>query len=165
MRTLPTNLLPDAASILRDKTAEFHSLGLVLGYSYAGSPVVQPGHARPDLDPVTFTPTTEPGVRLPHTWLPDGSSLFDHLGRSLTLLGPLAAFSDDVAAFVAHATALGIPLTILEAPENYPWHDEFLLVRPDQHIAWRARTPREIDLAHVTGRAPVHPRPEGATTP
>ena len=165
MRTLPTNLLPDAASILRDKTAEFHSLGLVLGYSYAGSPVVQPGHARPDLDPVTFTPTTEPGVRLPHTWLPDGSSLFDHLGRSLTLVGPLSAFAHDVADLVAHATSLGIPLTTLEAPANYPWRDEFLLVRPDQHIAWRASTPREIDLVHVTGRAPVHPRPERSTTP
>ena len=69
--------------------SEFYSLGLVLGYSYAGSPVIQPA-ARPAraTDATTYTPTAEPGARLPHWWLPDGSSLYDHLGHGFTLLCP-----------------------------------------------------------------------------
>ncbi len=46
MRALADVLPRDAAQIQRAKRAEFHSLGLVLGYSYAGSPVIQPAHAR-----------------------------------------------------------------------------------------------------------------------
>ena len=42
MRALAGDLPRDAAAIQRAKRAEFHSLGLVLGYSYAGSPVIQP---------------------------------------------------------------------------------------------------------------------------
>jgi hypothetical protein len=38
------------------------------------------------------------------------------------------------------------------SPFGYPWHDEFLLVRPDQHIAWRASDPAGIDLAAAVGR-------------
>ena len=39
----------------------------------------------------------------------------------------------------------------LRPPPGYPWDREFLLVRPDQHIAWRARDAAEIDLDLVTG--------------
>ena len=159
MRALPTDLQDDAEAILAAKTVEFHSLGLVLGYTYTGSPVVQPGNPPTDVDTVTFVPTTDPGARLPHSWLPDGSSLFDQLGRALTLIGPARAFPDEVAELVRDADTLGITLTLVEAPDTYPWHDEFLLVRPDQHIAWRADTPHDIDLAHVTGRAPLNPLP------
>ena len=42
MRSLAGDLPADAAVIQRAKRAEFHSLGLVLGYTYAGSPVIQP---------------------------------------------------------------------------------------------------------------------------
>jgi hypothetical protein len=47
----------------------------------------------------------------------------------------------------------GIPLALVGAPASYPWRTEFLLVRPDQHIAWRASHPARIDLHLVTGRA------------
>jgi hypothetical protein len=45
----------------------------------------------------------------------------------------------------------GIPFAVLRSPPDYPWGREFLLVRPDQHIAWRAREAAEIDLDLVTG--------------
>jgi hypothetical protein len=65
-------------------------LGLVLGYSSAGSPVVQPAsrHAA-TIDVSCYAPTTQPGARLPHAWLPDGSSLYDRLRTGLTLVGPV----------------------------------------------------------------------------
>jgi hypothetical protein len=43
---------------------------------------------------------------------------------------------------------------VTAAPADYPWQ-EFLLVRPDQRIAWRADDPAGIDLAAAMG---VHPR-------
>lgn len=45
LRALAGDLPADAAVIQRVKRFEFYSLGLVLGYSYAGSPVIQPGDA------------------------------------------------------------------------------------------------------------------------
>ncbi len=46
-----------------------------------------------------------------------------------------------------------IPLAVLRPPPGYPWGREFLLVRPDQHIAWRSRRAADIDLDLVTGHA------------
>jgi hypothetical protein len=56
-----------------------------------------------------------------------------------------------IAGLADRASSLGIPLALRETPEDYPWRDEFLLVRPDQHIAWRAADPASIDLEVVTG--------------
>ena len=56
-----------------------------------------------------------------------------------------------VADLADRARQRGIPLTVLQAPPDYPWGREFLLVRPDQHIAWRARDAAQIDLDLVTG--------------
>ena len=42
LRSLAQDLPRDERAIQAAKRSEFHSLGLVLGYSYAGSPVIQP---------------------------------------------------------------------------------------------------------------------------
>ncbi|MGH3150097.1 MAG: FAD-dependent monooxygenase, partial [Streptosporangiaceae bacterium] len=151
------NVLPrDAAAIQRAKASEFYSLGLVLGYSYAGSPVVQPGAGPARIgagDVTSYTPSAEPGARLPHHWLPDGTSLYDRLGRGFTLIGPpgYAAVAD----LAARAACRRIPLTVAEAPPDYPWREEFLLVRPDQHIAWRADDPAGLDIEAAAGFNPT----------
>jgi 2-polyprenyl-6-methoxyphenol hydroxylase-like FAD-dependent oxidoreductase len=148
---LQADVLPrDEAVIQRAKRAEFYSLGLVLGYSYAGSPVVQPAD-RPAVDVTTYVPGAEPGARLPHHWLPDGSSLYDRLGRGFTLIGPVSSHADGVADLARRARQLRIPLTVAQAPASYPWRADFLLVRPDQHIAWRAGDPAGIDLEAAAG--------------
>jgi hypothetical protein len=159
MRSLAQDLPRDPRAIQAAKRSEFHSLGLVLGYSYAGSPVIQPGagpgRAGPDpgaaSDVSTYTPDAAPGARLPHAWLPDGASLYDRLGAGFTLLGPAGPGDPAVAALAGRARQRGIPLAVLEAPRDYPWGREFLLVRPDQHVAWRARDAAQIDLDLVTG--------------
>jgi 2-polyprenyl-6-methoxyphenol hydroxylase-like FAD-dependent oxidoreductase len=155
MRSLSGDLPADADVIQRAKRSEFYSLGLVLGYTYAGSPVIQPGSdgARP-ADLTCYTPSAEPGRRLPHAWLPDGRSLYDEIGRGFTLLGPAGPAA---AAVAARARSRGIPLTLRPAPAGYPWRDEYLLVRPDQHIAWRTTDPARIDLDLVTGKKGTGP--------
>jgi hypothetical protein len=93
-------------------------------------------------------PSSEPGARLPHWWLPDGTSLYDHLGHGFTLLCPESGASQPgVAALAERAASRRIPLTVIRAPASYPWAREFLLVRPDQHIAGRAGGPAGIDIA------------------
>ncbi len=133
------------------KQSEFDSLGLVLGYSYSGSPLVVPdGSPVPAEDPIRYTPSASPGALLPHAWLEDGTSIYDVLGPGFTLLvdaGSLAgATAKDAYAPVVAATAGGpdVPVTVLALgpgsngiPMAELWAADAVLVRPDQHVAWR----------------------------
>ncbi|MGY1858199.1 FAD-dependent monooxygenase [Modestobacter sp. SYSU DS0290] len=129
---------------LQVKDPEFHSLGLVLGYDYPDSPVVVPdGRPVPEPELSTFTPSAHPGARLPHTWLPDGRSVLDALGPELTLLRLGAAA--DPAGLAEAAARLGIPLEVLDLStvpgQRARYGADLLLVRPDQHVAWRGGAP------------------------
>ena len=141
-----------AAAGLQVKKSEFHSQGLVLGYSYAGSPVVtDDGTAAPAEDPIDYTPSAHPGCLLPHVWLADGRSIYDGLGAGFTLLTLPAA--DPAAADRVRAAAERhrIPVTVLAltpgdtdldaAQLRDRWGADLLLVRPDQHVAWRGSDP------------------------
>ena len=155
MRSLAGELPTDSAAIQTLKEAEFHSLGLVLGYSYAGSPVVAPGAGpRGPVEVTRYRPSTEPGARLPHRWLADGSSLYDRLGPAFSLVGPVRANGRGVAELVDRAHRLGIPLSLVEPPPPLSASSEagdFLLVRPDQHIADRAANAADLDLELAVG--------------
>lgn len=133
---------------------EFYSLGLVLGYEYTDSPVIayddEPAIEQ-EKDSTVYIPATRPGARLPHRWLADGRSLYDSLGTGLTLI----TFGDhDPGAMTQAARARGVPLTHVDlGPDGLVQGDRrSLLVRPDQHIAWRGRqlSPRSADV--VLGR-------------
>jgi 2-polyprenyl-6-methoxyphenol hydroxylase-like FAD-dependent oxidoreductase len=153
MRALAGDLPADATVIQRAKRAEFYSLGIVLGYSYAGSPVIQRSACpAPLADTTAYAPAANPGARLPHAWLLDGTSLYDHLGAGFALVGPVRARPAAVAALAAEARERQMPLALVQAPATYPWREEYVLVRPDQHIAWRTSDPADIDLDIVTGR-------------
>jgi 2-polyprenyl-6-methoxyphenol hydroxylase-like FAD-dependent oxidoreductase len=147
-----TRLPTLSAAIQASKRAEFQSLGLVLGSSYAGSPVVQDGPGHVIGDSTQFAPSSDPGSRLPHAWIDERTSLYDGLGRGMTVLGPLHRAQHEIAELERRAAVLGIPLRIVESPSHYPWADEFLLIRPDQHIAGRAESPRGLDLTTAVGR-------------
>ncbi|MFI1918193.1 FAD-dependent monooxygenase [Nocardia sp. NPDC020380] len=135
-----------AEAIQRGMAAEFHSLGLVLGYRYEDSPViVADGADEPGADsgdgPLTYTPSTRPGSRLPHDWLADGRSLYDALGPQLTLID-LSGNGSTTAAFVEAARVVGVDLVVFDhtQAQETVYRDgtaSALLVRPDQHIAYR----------------------------
>jgi 2-polyprenyl-6-methoxyphenol hydroxylase-like FAD-dependent oxidoreductase len=146
------------ADALQVKDPEFHALGLVLGYDYPDSPVVVPDAGpRPAPQVVTYTPSTHPGARLPHTWLPDGTSIYDLLGDGFTLvrLAPTA----DAAPFLDAAARAGVPVRLLDLVHlpklRARYGADLLLVRPDQHVAWRGTADADADavLDVVTGRA------------
>ena len=137
--------------------AENESWGIELGYAYKGSPVVfpEPGATYSD-DPLVYRPTTAPGVRLPSTYGRDGVALYDRLGPWFTLLS-FAGQPDR--AWRNAARHRGIPLDIvaIEDARLAPiYAADLVLVRPDQHIAWRgdadkSETPPDSILARATG--------------
>lgn len=138
-------------------------VGVQLGARYDGSPIIIGDDPPPtDRFPETYdeyVPTGIPGGRLPHLWLDDereqGGSLFDRLGRGLTLLRLDPSLS--VAAFEEAARKQSVPLMVLDLslPEARKLYGRALvLVRPDQYIAWREdRVPEDpaAVLAQVTG--------------
>jgi 2-polyprenyl-6-methoxyphenol hydroxylase-like FAD-dependent oxidoreductase len=135
---------------------EFASIGIQLGARYDGSPiVVSDGTAPPPDDPTVYRPSACPGGRAPHLFLGRGDSLFDHFGRSFTLLR--LAGNADIGPLAAAAKARGIPFTQFNvglADGRTLYEADLALIRPDQHVAWRGNAlPEDCDtlLARVTG--------------
>ncbi len=143
------------AAILRNKAAEFHTLGIVLGLNYSGSPVVVSDGTSPPALSTVYVPSAHPGCLAPHAWLEDGTSLYDHFGAGFTLMlaGPDA--SDDVVLRVQEAFAdAGIPLRTI-APRIPHLRELYaaplVLVRPDQHVAWRGAG-HDVDFREIAAR-------------
>jgi 2-polyprenyl-6-methoxyphenol hydroxylase-like FAD-dependent oxidoreductase len=149
-------LRAEVAAALQVKDPEFHSLGLVLGYDYPDSPVVVPDGGRREEPAVnSFTPSAHAGARLPHVWLPDGTSIYDLLGDGFAVLrlGPDA----DTGPLTDAAAHLRIPLRVVDLVHlprlRTLYEADLLLVRPDHHIAWHGSTverPTAL-LQHVVG--------------
>ena len=114
--------------------------GLNFGCFYDASPLIAyDGEAAPGYTMGTFTPSTVPGCRAPHFWLADGRSLYDALGDGYTLLRLDASL--DVSALRAASAHRAMPLTVLDVPATADpaYRHALVLVRPDQHVAWRGQ--------------------------
>lgn len=114
--------------------------GLVLGIRYDASDVIVfDDGARPPDEAATCVPVGCPGMRAPHFWLEGGVSLFDRMGHGFTLM-KLGNTSASTAAIENAAAARGIPLRVLETSDaamRDAYERDLVLVRPDQHVAWR----------------------------
>lgn len=118
---------------------QFAAAGLNFGYVYDQSPIIfYDGETAPEYSMGAFTPSTVPGTRAPHFWLPDGTSLYDHFGQGYSLI--VFDNSVDVAAMISAANQQGIPLSVIDATQaDFPaeYRHKLVLVRQDQHVAWR----------------------------
>jgi hypothetical protein len=140
--------------IVRTKTREFKTLGVVLGSRYLDSPIiVDDGTAPPREHFANFEPSAHPGCLAPHAWLDDGSSLYDRFGRGYTLLVfDAAAPANDL---VEAATRAGVPLTVLNLHDRQLrelYAAPLALIRPDQYVAWRGERADDADGIFVTLR-------------
>jgi 2-polyprenyl-6-methoxyphenol hydroxylase-like FAD-dependent oxidoreductase len=115
--------------------------GLNFGTFYDRSPLVAyDGQPAPSFTMADFTPSTVPGCRAPHLWLDDGRSLYDAVGRDYTLLR--LDRTADPQPLITAANKRGLPLDVLDvnlrdADAAQPYRHHLVLVRPDQHVAWR----------------------------
>ena len=142
------------ATAVGAQDGHFDMLGLQLGFSYppGSGPVLDDGTPPVTVaDPVReYVPSTRPGGRLPHAWVErDGARI-----SSLDLVRPDSLLLVTAsAAWAAAAAAVGdgpVPLTVARfgadvTDPSGAWDavsgigsDGAVLVRPDQHVAWRA---------------------------
>jgi 2-polyprenyl-6-methoxyphenol hydroxylase-like FAD-dependent oxidoreductase len=139
---------------------EFRTIGLQLGYRYENSPIcIADGTPTPPDAHESYQPSARPGMRAPHLWLGEGRSILDLFGRGFTLL--CLGADRETAPWEETAAARGMPLAIvaLDEPEAKALYQRnFVLVRPDGHVAWRADSmPRDpgavLDIARGAGEA------------
>jgi 2,4-dichlorophenol 6-monooxygenase len=140
------------AAAIESQAEHFDMLGLQLGFAYERGALVADGSEKPALEnPVReFAPSSRPGSRLPHGWLSAGGrrvSTLDLIGcdRSTLLVGSEGqSWIDAAQALEASVDCVRVGIDV--ADPNDWWgsvagmRDEgALLVRPDQHVAFRSR--------------------------
>ena len=124
---------------------EWFSQNMHLGNRYYGSPVCvfnemeDPSNvAAENEDAVNYRPSTRPGCRAPHAWLPDGRSTLDLFGHRFVLV--VSGVAAEGRALEESAKSRGLPLDIVELGDpaiRTLYEKKFVLVRPDGHVAWR----------------------------
>jgi FAD-dependent monooxygenase len=150
----------------QEHDGENKDFGIELGYRYV-SHVIIPDvgtSSEPPWTPTAYTPTTWPGSRPPHVFLSSGRAVFDEFGDDWTLL----TFDDAPCGqehLIKAARRLSVPVKVVplaqEPLAKQLYERKLVLIRPDQHVAWRAdllSSEREAEtvLNIVTGRVELH---------
>lgn len=128
---------------------ENESRGIELGYRYRTSPIICHEGDEPEWRLRDYVPSTWPGVRAPHLFLEDGSAIFDRLGPWFTLVRFTDASADPL---IAAARERGVPLDVLDIREDHArkvYERDFVLIRPDQHVAWRGNVMPDDPIAVI----------------
>jgi 2-polyprenyl-6-methoxyphenol hydroxylase-like FAD-dependent oxidoreductase len=120
----------------------YESLGVEIGYIYRDSPVIVPDAApAPGDDTVGYVPTSYSGARLPSAFFSDGRAVYDALAYDSFTLLVLDSTSEWVQPLVDTANQLSVPLKVILIQEDHLrrlYEKRAVLVRPDQHVAWRS---------------------------
>lgn len=147
-----------AEIVTKAKTREFYALGVVLGYGYKNSPVVVDDGTGISWElSHEYTPRAIPGCLAPHKWLDDNTSLYDHFGSGFTLLVTQDGYEIAIAKARREADTSGVPLDVVVIDHEdlqRLYEQPLILVRPDQHVAWRGEDwPTAGILLAVTGQS------------
>ena len=148
-----------AAEAIGTQRFEFQAHDVEIGYGYEAGAVIADGTPPPPRSATgtVYTPTTHPGYRLPHAWIDhDGQHLSTHdlAGRSggfLLIAGRGGA--GWCAAAEEAAEKFGVPVTVARIGAGCDYRDPegtwakacgisyagAVLVRPDNHVAWRCQ--------------------------
>ncbi|EXA32094.1 hypothetical protein FOVG_16671 [Fusarium oxysporum f. sp. pisi HDV247] len=146
----------------QDNDGENKDLGIEMGYRYKSEVIFgqDADGTEPEWTARHYKPSTWPGGRPPHVFLSNGSAIFDLFGTHWTLL---VFTHEEVGSelLMNAARELGLPVTQVnlghEKLAKALYERQMVLIRPDQHVAWRsdaldsAATARQV-LQTVTGR-------------
>ncbi len=153
------------------KKYEFDAHGVEMNQRYRSDAVVTDGQIEPafDLDAeLHYQPTTWPGARIPHVWLFDGVTGDKHSTLDLCGKGRFTLFTgiggeawEAAAAEVGAETGLDIRVHVIGPRRKIVDHSGdwarardirdsgCILVRPDQHVAWRAEAMSDQPAAEL----------------
>jgi 2,4-dichlorophenol 6-monooxygenase len=142
----------------------FDMLGLQLGYVYESGALALEGSTPPaPASPREYVPSGHPGARLPHAWLDVAGKRRSSLdlvsagGFTLFSIGRHEAWTEAVAGLAqvpCEHVRIGVDAEALEPGWARTCGVEMggaFLVRPDQHVAWRARETPENPGAALRG--------------
>ena len=153
------------------KVYEFDCHGVEMNQRYTSAAVVADGAApAPNADmELYYQPTTCPGARLPHAWVYDRKggkhSTLDLCGKGVfTVITGIGGAAWRAAAEAA-GKALGMPVRVVTIGPRADFEDHVgewdkvreigdggcVLVRPDQHVAWRSKGASGKAEAELTG--------------
>lgn len=153
------------------KVYEFDCHGVEMNQRYASVAVVPDGAPpAPNADmELYYQPTTYPGARLPHAWVYDRKggkhSTLDLCGKgAFTVVTGIGGAAWRSAAEAA-SKALGLPVRVVTIGPRADYEDHVgdwdkvrevgdggcVLVRPDQHVAWRSMGASARAEAELTG--------------
>jgi 2-polyprenyl-6-methoxyphenol hydroxylase-like FAD-dependent oxidoreductase len=137
-------------AIVASQASVYLTDGTALGNVYEPSPVCWPDGSPPAPHSITeYRPTTRPGARAPHAWLPDGRSTLDLFGRGFVLLR-VGDGAPDSGALESAFAMRAVPLTVVAVADPSIaalYERRFVLVRPDGHVAWRSDAMPDDPLA------------------
>jgi 2-polyprenyl-6-methoxyphenol hydroxylase-like FAD-dependent oxidoreductase len=126
---------------LRQQSYQVSNLGIHCGQRYSTSPVIWPEVGQPPpWEWSRIVPSTWPGSRAPSLRLSDGAELFDRLGVEFTLVDLSGSGENRGKTLVQEANRCGVPMAYLPIGDDRVraiWQRDLVLVRPDQHVAWR----------------------------
>ncbi|KAF9890429.1 hypothetical protein FE257_005834 [Aspergillus nanangensis] len=149
--------ISDEGRTLREKIAqhvtgcdgENTDHGIEMGYRYSHSAIVllatdDNPQDEPPCEEHEYTPSTWPGARAPHVFLQDQqTSIYDLFGTGSEFT--LVDFTDRgsyIAAFQPVFQRCGVPVKMVSLPGEKHlrgiWGRDAVLVRPDDHVAWRS---------------------------
>jgi hypothetical protein len=141
--------------------AENKALGIELGYRYNQSSVINiepESIPEPEWRLFDYVPSTWPGARAPHVFLNNGTtSIFDLFGTGTQY--SLIDFSEDgkySQLIQPVAQHIGMPLKVIQIPDEKHvrqiWERDAVLIRPDDHVCWRApmsNTTNDMDIENI----------------
>lgn len=147
-----------AAEIMATHRAECQAHDVEMGFVYEQGAVIPDGSPAPARAPMgdVYQPTTRPGHRLPHAWLEHGDqrvSTHDLTGTAtgfVLITGPEGTPWREAAAQVSEKFSVPIAAVAIGADAEYAdvdgsWaavrevtDEGAILVRPDNHVAWRS---------------------------
>jgi len=140
----------EVTATIETQQEHFDMLGLQLGFAYERGALVPDGTPAPMVRVRDFDPSGRPGARLPHAWLDQAGTRRSSLdlvgGDGFTLItGPEGAAWVMATALVDACPIRALVVGRDVADPTGAWLDACgiepdgaLLVRPDQHVAWRA---------------------------